>query len=210
MGLDDELETMEETGETEAELIDQETELEDYESDEDELFDVDAQESDVEHAYESFSTDNETDYNGWSEDEVEDAMREHEDSTVLNGEGYTIMDDDDLEGEVIEMEIEEGDIQAYIVDEDDNEIGFILLDENGEEQEYYFVGDDDEQDEDGDDGVTVMRASDEKEIGLGLTRDDVTAATNDVNAIYREGASVVSELKGAYDDIMGSFDFLKK
>ncbi len=37
MALDDELEGIEEAGETEAELIDQQTELDDFESDEDEV-----------------------------------------------------------------------------------------------------------------------------------------------------------------------------
>ena len=59
MGLDEELESMEEVGETDAEWTDQETELEDAEDDEDALFDADeedAAESDLEHAYDSFMT----------------------------------------------------------------------------------------------------------------------------------------------------------
>ena len=62
MGLDEELESMEEVGETDAEWTDQETELEDAEDDEDAIFDADgedAAESDLEHAYDSFMTDNE-------------------------------------------------------------------------------------------------------------------------------------------------------
>lgn len=210
MDLDEQLEIMEETGETEAEWTDQETELQDVEDDIDEYLGEDAMESDLEHAYDSFITTNEVDYDGYDPSEVERSADEYEAADVLHSEGYHLEDAEDLEEEVIEMEIEDGDIEAYIVDEDGNEIGFILLDENGEEQEYYFVADDDEEDEDGEDGVTVIRASDEEEIGLGLTRDDVTSATADMNSIYREGASVVGELKGAYDDIMGSFDFLKK
>ena len=45
--------------------------------------------------------------------------------------------------ETVEIEYSEDDIEAYIVDEDDNEIGFILLDEDGNEIEYYY--DDDEE-----------------------------------------------------------------
>ena len=45
MGLDEELESMEETGETEAEWTDQETELQDAEDDEDEIFGEDAAEA---------------------------------------------------------------------------------------------------------------------------------------------------------------------
>lgn len=78
MGLDEELESMEEVGETDAEWTDQETELEDAEDDEDALFDADeedAAESDLEHAYDSFMTDNEADYDGWDPDEVPEAIQ---------------------------------------------------------------------------------------------------------------------------------------
>ena len=64
MALDDELEGIEEAGETEAELIDQQTELDDFESDEDEVLGEEAEETDLEHAYDSFSTSNEADYDG--------------------------------------------------------------------------------------------------------------------------------------------------
>ena len=63
-----------------------------------------------------------------------------------------IEEEPEEESEVIEMEIEDGDVYAVIVDEHDNEIGFILLDEDGNEQEYYYVA----EDNDGD-GVRVER-----------------------------------------------------
>ncbi len=78
MGLDEELESMEEPGETDAEWIDQETELQDVEGDEDEIFGADAAESDVEHAYDSFMTDNEADYDGWDEGDVDEARAAEE------------------------------------------------------------------------------------------------------------------------------------
>ena len=87
MGLDDELEGMEDLGETDAEWTDQETELEDAEDDEDMIFDADgadAAESDLEHAYDSFSTNNETDYDGWDDDEVEEAVQAEEDADILH------------------------------------------------------------------------------------------------------------------------------
>ena len=70
MGLDEELEIMEESGETDAEQIDEETEIQDVEGDLDEILGEDAEESDLEHAYASFETDDEADYDGWSDDEV--------------------------------------------------------------------------------------------------------------------------------------------
>ena len=57
MGLDEELEIMEESGETDAEQIDEETEIQDVEGDLDEILGEDAEESDLEHAYASFETD---------------------------------------------------------------------------------------------------------------------------------------------------------
>lgn len=205
MGLDEELENIEDLGETDAEWTDQETELEDFESDEDEIFDADAAESDLEHAYDSFSTNNETDYDGWDEEEVEDAVQAEEDADILHSEGYHVEEVDDIESEVIEMEIEDGDIYAMIVDEDDNEIGFILLDEDGNEQEYYYVDEDDD-----DEGVRVERASDGDEFDLGISREGVAAATADVNAIYRDGIQVAAELKGTFSEITDSLNFLKK
>lgn len=79
-------------------------------------------------------TDNEADYDGWDPDEVPEAIQAEEDADILHSEGYHIEEEPEEESEVIEMEIEEGDIYAMIVDEHDNEIGFILLDEDGNEQ----------------------------------------------------------------------------
>ena len=205
MGLDEELESMEELGETDAEWTDQETELEDVESDEDEIFGEDAAESDVEHAYDSFMTDNEADYDGWDEDEVERAVQDEEDADVLHSEGYHIEEVPEEESEIIEMEIEDGDVHAVIVDEFDNEIGFILLDEDGNEVEYYYVDEDNDSD-----GVRVERTSDGDEFDLGISREGVAAATKDVNAIYKDGGAVAAELKGTFDEIADSLSFLKK
>lgn len=205
MGLDEELESMEELGETDAEWTDQETELEDVESDEDEIFGEDAAESDVEHAYDSFMTDNEADYDGWDEDEVERAVQDEEDADILHSEGYHIEEVPEEESEIIEMEIEDGDVYAVIVDEFDNEIGFVLLDEDGNEQEYYYVDEDNDND-----GVRVERTSDGDEFDLGISREGVAAATKDVNAIYKDGVAVASELKDTFDEIADSFSFLKK
>ena len=225
MDLDESVELMEETGQTEAEAIDQETELEDYQSDMDEILGDEAEESDMESAYDSFITDNETDYDGyegklnggWDDTGIDEEAVDEELDVVSREEraaaGVAIEDDEDLEAEVIEMEIEEGDIEAYIFDEDDNEIGFVLL-EDGEEVEYYYVEEFDDEDtgsdEAGEPDVEVMRGSDEAKFNLGLTRDDIQAATDDLNSIYRDGKEVVTELKEAFDDITGDLPFIKK
>lgn len=176
--LDSELEQLEATGETEAEWIDQETELQDAMDDEDELMGADAQESDLEHAYSSFSTPNEMDYNGWDPSEVEEAMDLYESSNVLESkpDGFHLVDGHDLEEQEIDMEIEEGDIQAILVDADGNEVGFVLLDDDGNEQEYYYVTDEMEEfiDADGDEPAHAVRLSDGEEFDLDTPREMVT------------------------------------
>lgn len=47
-----------------------------------------------------------------------------------------------FESEVIELEINEDDILYYITDQDDNEIGFAIM-EDGQEVEYYYETDED-------------------------------------------------------------------
>ena len=213
MRMDNQLETLEETGQTEAEQIDEQTEIQDVADDMDELLGEDAEESDQYHAFDSFITENEADYDGYDPSEVADGMASDEAARVELGEGYHTEDVHDLEEEVIEMEVEDGDIHAFLVDEDDNEIGFVLIDENGDEQEYYYVDmseyefvDDGEDEPD----AKVVRASDGEEFDLGLTREGVAEATADMNAIYKEGAQVAAELKETLGDIGEELSFLKK
>lgn len=206
------------------------------------------------------------------------------------------------EFESIELEYSEDDILYYIMDEDDNEIGF-ALEEDGQEVEYYYEGFDandyevveehiaDQPVTSGARGASepeaanavenakvavsaepaepaehgylyklaqiaghegnkarkkagaqlgkarekaepivdkarakaeqgVDKATEAVETGgkklqekkdeydLGITREDVTEATADLNAIAKEGAATAKELKETYDDIMDSFGFL--
>lgn len=210
MGLDEELDAMEEVGQTEAEQIDEQTELQDVEDDMDELLGEEALESDQEHAWSSFETQNEADYDGYDPSEVTDAANAVYDSDVLHSEGYHVEDDHELEEEIIEMEVEDADIHAYLVDEDDNEIGFVLLDENGDEQEYYYVDEDEDEDDDDDPHTKVVRAEDGEEFDLGITREGIAEATADMNVVYKEGAEVIGELKDTMAEIGESLSFLKK
>lgn len=185
--LDSELEDLEATGETEAEWIDQQTELQDAEDDEDELFDVDSQESDLEHAYASFSTPNEMDYDGWDPEEVTEDMDLYHSSEVLESkpDAFHLVDDHDYEEQEIDMEIEEGDIQAILVDEDGAEVGFVLLDDDGNEQEYFYVYDDDGTtiDAEGTIPARAVRFSDGEEFDLDVTQQDVTEASPDAKRV---------------------------
>lgn len=212
MSLDDELDIMEQAGETDAEQADEATEVQDVEDDLDEVLGKDAMESDQEKAYDSFMTDDEADYDGFDPFEVEADEAVETEADILNSEGYHEQTTHDLEEEAIEMEIEEGDIHAYLVDEDDNEIGFVLIDDEGNEQEYYYVDMDEYEvvDEEGGEETRVIRASDEEEFDLGITREGIAETTADLNAIYRDGTQVAAELKDTMADIGEGLSFLKK
>lgn len=100
--------------------------------------------------------------------------------------------------ETVEIEYSEDDIEAYIVDEDDNEIGFILLDEDGNEVEYYY--DDDEEAAEGE-------SDEDNPYDLGITREGVAEATSDMNDIYRDGVAIAVDLKDALSEIKEALDF---
>ena len=100
--------------------------------------------------------------------------------------------------ETVEIEYSEDDIEAYIVDEDDNEIGLILLDEDGNEVEYYY--DDDEEAAEGE-------SDEDNPYDLGITREGVAEATSDMNDIYRDGVAIAVDLKDALSEIKEALDF---
>ena len=120
---------------------------------------------------------------------------------VEEAEGENVVEEETEEAEkyeTVEIEYSEDDIEAYIVDEDDNEIGFILLDEDGNEIEYYY--DDDEEAAEGE--------SDEgNPYDLGITREGVAEATSDMNDIYRDGVAIAVDLKDALSEIKEALDF---
>ena len=112
------------------------------------------------------------------------------------------------EEEVLELEICEDDIVRYIKNESGEEIGFVVL-EDGSEVEYMYA--------EGEEGMHAQdeqsSASSEKS-GSKKSKSDVTVSykdiqqtTDDVNAIYKDGVKVASELKEAYADIQKALDF---
>ena len=190
MGLDEELENIEDGAETEAEQIDEETELEDLEEfQDDEEFDPNAGETDLEEAYESFFAEEGPDGEGETSPSGDDgglaAVVERSTGIDLSEEGFHL------------VELDEDDIVRYLEDEDGNRIGFVLM-EDGEECEYLYV----EEDGDGASGDDEDNPYD-----LGITKEGVAEATNDMNAIYKDGIAVAAELKDAFDDIKSAFDF---
>ena len=245
MGLDEELETIEDGAETEAEQIDQETELEDVEEfQNDEEFDPSDDETDLEEAYEGFFAEEGPDGEGETSldgedgglaavasqaagiDLSEEGSLDSYDADALNEDGDATAgsvsevdeanaleeledgQDDDVQDvaiiepsaeddgyELVELELDDDDIVRYIEDEDGDVIGFVLM-EDGEEAEYYYVEEDEEEAEEEDNPYD-----------LGITKEGVAEATNDMNAIYKDGIAVAAELKGAFDDIKSALDF---
>ena len=104
--------------------------------------------------------------------------------------------DEDLE--VVELELSDDDIVRYLEDDQGNRIGFVIM-EDGEEAEYLYV----EGDEDEDAGGEVADDG-----SLGITRDGVQQATDDMNAIFKDGVKMAAEFKGAFDDIKSALDFI--
>lgn len=111
-----------------------------------------------------------------------------------------------------EIEVEEDDIVGYLYDEDDNEIGIIVLDEDGDEVELFYAeeGEYEYVDEESAAESAKPKKSGEEEYDLGITREGVAQTTDDLNAIYKDGIKVAAELKSTFDDISEGLGFLKK
>ncbi len=105
--------------------------------------------------------------------------------------------------ELVELELSEDDIVRYLEDDEGNQIGFVVI-EDGEECEYLYVEEDDDDSDELDCDPEAVAARDG---GLGITRDGVQAATDDMNAIFKDGVKVAAEMKGAFDDIKSALDF---
>ena len=129
--------------------------------------------------------------------EAEEQVSEHaaeEDSQVDKAS----VADEDLE--VVELELSDDDIVRYLEDEQGRRIGFVIM-EDGEEAEYLYVEDDEDDEGEQADSDVVDDGS------LGITRDGVQQATDDMNAIFKDGVKMAAEFKGAFDDIKSALDF---
>ena len=133
---------------------------------------------------------------GVAEDEQDDAEAEE----PAEEEADAAEEDADEDLEVVELELSDDDIVRYLEDEDGNRIGFVIM-EDGEEAEYLYV-EDDEDDEPEHDVYDVVDDG-----SLGITRDGVQQATDDMNAIFKDGVKMAAEFKGAFDDIKSALDF---
>ena len=119
MDLDEELDTMEDGAETEAEQTDEETELQDLEDFEDEGLGVDAEETDLEDAYEEFYYSEEgPEGEGESSDAGDGGLATMDagETAELGGMGFHLVDEEEAratEDLVDEASGEEGAIRDY-------------------------------------------------------------------------------------------------
>lgn len=102
MNIEDELYEMEQYGQTEAEAIDEETELMDVMGDMDEYLGADANVDDMVQAYSSFFTDNEIDYDGYNPMKIEENEVKYEEAAEMYSNGFHIEYTPDALGEVEE------------------------------------------------------------------------------------------------------------
>lgn len=137
---------------------------------------------------------------GVAEDEQDGAEAEDAAEEPAEEEADAAEEDADEDLEVVELELSDDDIVRYLEDEDGNRIGFVIM-EDGEEAEYLYV-EDDEDDEPEHDVYDVVDDG-----SLGITRDGVQQATDDMNAIFKDGVKMAAEFKGAFDDIKSALDF---
>lgn len=123
------------------------------------------------------------------------------------------------EEETLELEISEDDIVRYLTNDKGEEIGIVVM-EGGKEVEYLYAGDDEEATsaensssvQDCTPGHTPPQAKDGNASETDDENDEISykkvqGATDDMNAIFKDGVKVASEFKGAYDDIKEALNF---
>lgn len=115
------------------------------------------------------------------------------------------------EVETEEIEIDEDDIYGYIFDEDDNELGFIVKDEDGTEHEYYYAepipaAESEALSKVAEEAPTKPKR--EKKEGE-IDAEDIAEATKGLNEVYKEGHEVLSELNDMFKDIQRDLKDMK-
>lgn len=94
-----------------------------------------------------------------------------------------------------EVEFDEGDIYAYLYDETNQEIGFSVIDDDGEEVEYYYTDDE-------------IRRTNDKSRQQDI--ENVERVKKDLNKMYHENKDVIDGVKDAITDINEMFRGITK
>ena len=154
--------------------------------------------------------------------EIADDAIEETTETVGAAEEAEAFDEEYFESEVIELEIDEDDILYYITDQDDNEIGFAIM-EDGKEVEYYYVDEEIDVAAEGDAAAASANADAEsaeapaagKTDAKGgedsdplFTAEEISEFKDDMVGLLKDGASLAKELKSTYDEFSDVLDFL--
>lgn len=98
-------------------------------------------------------------------------------------------------GKSWEVEFDEDDIYAYLYDEKDQEIGFSVINDDGEEVEYYYTDDE-------------IRRTNDKSRQQDI--ENVERVKKDLNKIYHENKDVIDGVKDAITDINEMFKGITK
>lgn len=94
-----------------------------------------------------------------------------------------------------EIEIDKDDIYAYLYDEQDLEIGFSIMNEDGVETEYYYTEDE-------------IKRTNNPERAQDI--ENVKRVTQDLNKMYHQNKDVIDDLKDAVSDINYMFNGITK
>ena len=90
------------------------------------------------------------------------------------------------EKKTVEIEVDEDAIVGYIVDQNDNELGFIVEDENGEENEYYYPK-----------PVTKKKKKTRRE----EDKEAIQESAQAMKDLYSDGKEVMDGLRDFFQDI---------
>lgn len=217
MSLEDELTDLESGAETDAEQIDEETEIEDVESFlDDEVMDPTDLTTDLEHAYRTFESN--SGYDGEDVDPTAPSLVEEtitdETGMFLSEEGYHIIDPDgddtsmdDLpnEGTLDDYDVDclaEDSEEVTLVEPSDNDYGFevVEIELNDDDVVRYIVNDDDEEI-----GFVLLEDGEEVEYYYVEDEDEVFDDDDDDDefdlGITKEGvAAATSDMNAIYKD----------
>ena len=86
----------------------------------------------------------------------------------------------------VEIEVDEDAIIGYIVDQNDNELGFIVEDENGEEKEYYY---------------SEPIPPKKKKTRLDEDKEALQESAQTIKDLYSDGKEVMDGLREMFTDI---------
>ncbi len=89
----------------------------------------------------------------------------------------------------VTVEVDEDAIVGYIVDQNDNELGFIVEDENGKEKEYYYA-----------DPIPAKK----KKTRLDEDKEAIQESAQTMKDFYSDGKEVVEGLKEMFSGIKES------